>query len=357
MSENLYPRVVALLEYIAGGNELNGFVLVGGMAITLYELHRQPQDLYFFVNEEELSTQSLSKIEALISKLKNAYEIKFVKGDKARVFYKFDGVSVKFIAYPIEILSDARKYKNINVASIKKLAYIKLDAILRHRRKARDFYDLKYLMLKFNLKLEDILDVCRYHVKLMGIAENAMAHLLLKHRLIDKEGIIFDTDIKTIREFLKNEVKRLSEEKAEIFSFSTGEIRANINKKYGLSRNSLLMELYLIKMEQKLYKIDLLEAKADLGYENFNKCDIFYYALSNTKFLDYLLFHTSSTPKDLKKKARHFKGALELVERHELINDCLNKSEDEIKEFIKRKSIQNSRFIKLVKKKREILNG
>ena len=49
------------------------------------------------------------------------------------------------------------------------------------------------------------------------------------------------------------------------------------------------MELYLIKMEQKLYKIDLLEAKADLGYENFNKCDIFYYALSNTKFLDYLL--------------------------------------------------------------------
>ena len=70
MSENLYPRVVALLEYIAGGNELNGFVLVGGMAITLYELHRQPQDLYFFVNEEELSIQSLSKIEALISKLK-----------------------------------------------------------------------------------------------------------------------------------------------------------------------------------------------------------------------------------------------------------------------------------------------
>jgi len=215
-------------------------------------------------------------------------------------------------------------------------------------------------MLKFNLKLEDVLDVCRYHVKLMGIAENAMAHLLLKHRLMDKEGIIeakFDTDIKTIREFLKNEVKRLSEERAEIFNFSTNEIKDNINKKYGLSRNSLLMELYLIKMEQKLYKIDLLEAKADLGYENFNKCDIFYYALSNTKFLDYLLFHTSSTPKDLKKKARHSKGALELVERHELINDCLNKSEDEIKEFIKRKSIQNSRSIKLVKKKREILSA
>lgn len=360
MSENLYPRAAALLEYIAGGNDLNGFVLVGGMAITLYELHRQPQDLYFFVNEEELSTQSLSKIEALISKLKNAYEIKFVKGDKARVFYKFDGVSVKFIAYPIEILSDARKYKNINVASIKKLAYVKLDAILRHRRKARDFYDLKYLMLKFNLKLEDILDVCRYHVKLMGIAENAMAHLLLKHRLIDKEGIIeakFDTDIKTIREFLKNEVKRLSEERAEIFNFSTSEIKTNINKKYGLSRNSLLMELYLIKMEQKLYKIDLLEAKADLDYENFNKCDIFYYALSNTKFLDYLLLYTSSTPKGLKNKAQRFNGALELVKRHELINDCLNKSEDEIKEFIKRKSIQNSRFIKLVKKKREILSG
>ena len=273
-------------------------------------------------------------------------------------------MSVKFIAYPIEILSDARKYKNINVASIKKLAYIKLDAILRHRRKARDFYDLKYLMLKFNLKLEDILDVCYCHVKLMGIAENAMAHLLLKHRLIDKEGIIeakFDTDIKTIREFLKNEVKRLSEEKAEIFSFSTGEIRANINKKYGLNRNSLLMELYLIKMEQKLYKIDLLEAKADLGYENFNKCDIFYYALSDTlsdtKFLDYLLLCTSSTPKDLKNKARYFNGALELVKMHELINDCLNKSEDEIREFIKRKSIQNSRFIRLVKKKREILSG
>ena len=231
-------------------------------------------------------------------------------------------MSVKFIAYPIEILSDARKYKNINVASIKKLAYIRLDAILRHRRKARDFYDLKYLMLKFSL--------------------------------IEAK---FDTDIKTIREFLKNEVKRLSEERAEIFNFSTNEIKANINKKYGLSRNSLLMELYLIKMEQKLYKIDLLEAKADLGYENFNKCDIFYYALSDTKFLDYLLLYTSSTPKGLKNKAQRFSGALELVKRHELINDCLNKSEDEIKEFIKRKNIQNLRFIKLVKKKREILSG
>jgi len=171
----------------------------------------------FFVNEEELSIQSLSKIEALISKLKNAYEIKFVKGDKARVFYKFDGVSVKFIAYPIEILSDARKYKNINVASIKKLAYIKLDAILRHRRKARDFYDLKYLMLKFNLKLEDILDVCRYHVKLMGIAENAMAHLLLKHRLIDKEGIIeakFDTDIKDYSRVFKKRSKNAKRRKS-----------------------------------------------------------------------------------------------------------------------------------------------
>ena len=110
-------------------------------------------------------------------------------------------------------------------------------------------------------------------------------------------------------------------------------------------------------MEQKLYKIDLLEAKADLGYENFNKCDIFYYALSDTKFLDYLLLYTSSTPKDLKNKAQRFKGALELVERHELINDCLNKSEDEIRKFMKRNGIQNRRFIKRVKKKREILNG
>ena len=117
------------------------------------------------------------------------------------------------------------------------------------------------------------------------------------------------------------------------------------------------MELYLIKMEQKLYKIDFLETTADLGYENFNKCDIFYYALNDTKFLDYLLLYTSSTPKDLKKKAQRFNGALELVKRYELINDCLNKSEDEIKEFIKRKSIQNSRFIRLVKKKREILSG
>ena len=91
------------------------------------------------------------------------------------------------------------------------------------------------------------------------------------------------------------------------------------------------MELYLIKMEQKLYKIDFLETTVDLGYENFNKCDIFYYAWNDTKFLDYLLLYTSSTPKYLKNKARHFNGALELVKRYELINDCLNKSEDEIK--------------------------
>ena len=42
---------------------------------------------------------------------------------------------------------------------------------------------------------------------------------------------------------------------------------------------------------------------------------------------------------------------------HELINDCLNKSEDEIRKFMKRNGIQNRRFIKLVKKKREILSG
>ena len=59
--------------------------------------------------------------------------------------------------------------------------------------------------------------------KTYGYCGKRYGALAFKHRLIDKEGIIeakFDTDIKTIREFLKNEVKRLSEERAEIFNFS-----------------------------------------------------------------------------------------------------------------------------------------
>lgn len=118
----------------------------------------------------------------------------------------------------------------------------------------------------------------------------------------------------------------------EIFNFSKEEISKNINKKYGLLRESILMELYNINKHSIIYDFNLVEIGCDILYQDINGKTIFHLACDDNKFFDYLLFHIQEIPDNIKTICQNNgnQEALKLLEFHRLLNRCLDKDDENI---------------------------
>ncbi len=164
-------------------------------------------------------------------------------------------------------------------------------------------------------------------------------------------------NFKTLRNFFKNEIKNLNNEKLEIFNFSIEEIKKNINKKYGLLRQTLLMELFNIAKYSPLFEINLSEVNADLFYQDIHGRTIFHLACDDNKFFEYLLFHVNETPDNIKIicEISGNTKALKMIEFHRILNMCLNKDFESIIKVIENKKFDKEIFLKLLKKKKAIL--
>lgn len=162
---------------------------------------------------------------------------------------------------------------------------------------------------------------------------------------------------KTLRDFFKKEIKKLNDEKKEIFHFTKNDIEKNINKNYGLLRQSLLMELYNISNYSIIFDIDLLKVNANLLYSDLNGRTIFNLSFEENDFFDYLLFYIDEIPSDIKTICQNSgnQKALETIELHRLINRCLKKDNIEIEQILKDKDIDKDIFFKKLIKKKEIL--
>lgn len=355
-----------LFEKIAFGNELEDFVLAGGTALAIYIKHRTSEDLDFFINKNILNTTIKNKIESLILRLQNkGYIITLIANyDDVQLDYMFGDVKVTFLANSLKLLEDANSYKNINIASIEKIAAGKLYTILKYRIKSRDFYDVKYIMKYYNLTFGEIFDLMKKHYGAVNFSEDIINIRFLKMLLnIDDEGfeslqLKVKETFKTLRDFFKNEIKRLNDEKMEIFHFSQSDIEIHINKKYGLLRQSLLMELYNISKHSILYNSNLNKIRCDILYQDINGKTIFYLACDDNEFFEYLLFHIQEIPEDIKTICENSgnEKALELIEFHRLLNRCFAKNELEIEEIIKNKEIEKDIFMKSLQKKRSLFD-
>lgn len=354
-----------LFEKISKGNELKDFVLAGGTALAIYIKHRTSEDLDFFINKNILNNRIKKEIESLIKRLENeGYIITLISNyDDVQLDYMFGDVKVTFLASSLKFLDDSIKYKNINIANIEKIAAGKLYTILKYRIKSRDFYDVKYIMKYYKLEFGQIFDLMKKHYGRVNFSEEIINTRFLKMPLnIDDEG--FESlqlkekeSFKTLRDFFQKEIKKLNDEKKEIFHFTKNDIEKNINKNYGLLRQSLLMELYNISNYSIIFDIDLLKVNANLFYSDLNGKTIFNLSFEENDFFDYLLFYIDEIPSDIKTICQNSgnQKALETIELHRLINRCLKKDNIEIEQILKDKDIDKDIFFKKLIKKKEIL--
>lgn len=367
ISGSMPIKTEILFEKIVFGNELEDFVLAGGTALSIYIKHRTSEDLDFFINKNILNTTIKNKIESLILRLENeGYVIALVANyDDVQLDYMFGDVKVTFLANSLKLLEDANSYKNIKIASIEKIAAGKLYTILKYRIKSRDFYDIKYIMKYYDLTFGEIFDLMKKHYGAVNFSEDITNIRFLKMPLnIDDEG--FESlelkekeTFKTLRDFFKKEIKKLNDEKMEIFHLSENNIKLHINKKYGLLRQSLLMELYNISKHSIFYTFNLNKIGCDILYQDINGKTIFNLACDDNKFFEYLLFHIQEIPENIKTICENSgnQKALELIEFHRLLNRCLFKDEIQIDEIIKDKNINKDIFIKSLNKKIAIFNS
>jgi len=354
-----------LFEKISKGNELKDFVLAGGTALAIYIKHRTSEDLDFFINKNILNNTIKKEIESLIKRLENdGYIVTLISNyDDIQLDYMFGDVKVTFLASSLKLLDDSIKYKNINIANIEKIAAGKLYTILKYRIKSRDFYDVKYIMKYYKLEFGQIFDLMKKHYGRVNFSEEIINTRFLKMSLnIDDEG--FESlqlkekeSFKTLKDFFKKEIKKLNDEKKDIFHFTKNDIEININKNYGLLRQSLLMELYNISNYSIIFDIDLLKVNANLLYSDLNGKTIFHLSFEENDFFDYLLFYIDEIPSDIKTICQNSgnQKALETIELHRLINRCLKKDNIEIEQILKDKNIDKDIFFKKLIKKKKIL--
>jgi hypothetical protein len=355
-----------LFEKIASGNELKDFVLAGGTALAIYIKHRTSEDLDFFINKNILNNVVKKDIDVLIQRLqKEGFIITLIANhDDVQLDYMFGDVKVTFLASSLKLVDDANNYKNIKVASIEKIAAGKLYTILKYRIKSRDFYDVKYIMKHHNLSFGDIFDSMKKYYGAVNFSQNIINTRFLTMPLnIDDEG--FESlelkekeTFKTLRDFFKDEIKKLNDEKMEIFNFSKEEISKNINKKYGLLRESILMELYNINKHSIIYDFNLVEIGCDILYQDINGKTIFHLACDDNKFFDYLLFHIQEIPDNIKTICQNNgnQEALKLLEFHRLLNRCLDKDDENIQKIVFEKEIDFDNFYLALKRKKDIFN-
>ena len=118
--------------------------LVGSTALALIQGHRKSIDLDFFGFEKIDS-------EELITFLKSIGKLREIKTSKRIDSCFLDDVKIDIVSYPYEWIDSPLIKDNLRLASKKKIAAMKIAAIVNRGTK-KDFIDLNELLNSFNLK-------------------------------------------------------------------------------------------------------------------------------------------------------------------------------------------------------------
>ena len=353
-----------LFDLIAQGNELENFALVGGTALSLYLKHRTSEDLDFFTNRVALDGHLKGKISELISRLRKngivCYERNHDDYDIC-YDYMFGDVKVTFLASDIKLLDSVNKYKNLNIASIEQISAMKMYTILNYRIKTRDFYDIKSLIVDGGYSFENLLDFMRERYPRTGFSESTIEKRFCGTPLKKTDEGLGNLDTKysetfeSLRLFLKKEINKIIDHQSNIGSLSDEELMSFCNKRVGLLREIGLTKLYRYGMSYKIFSLDLGKYCGDIGAEDINGNTLFHKLGKDNKMLEYLLFNMNELPSAIKPVLEYEKNAegLLLLEKHRLLNRCLDKSDDRVEKILEGKNIDREKFFNELHKKRE----
>ncbi|WP_022852621.1 nucleotidyl transferase AbiEii/AbiGii toxin family protein [Thermodesulfatator atlanticus] len=171
--KKLLKQQKKVLEKLFQSGLTEGFYLTGGTALALKYGHRFSEDLDFFSFPESSGKNfPLQRFSSFTFKNKN-FEI--IELEKETVHLRIENILVSFFSYPYPLLEKPDKLDlssgEILIASDKDIVASKAIAIAQRGSK-KDFFDLYFLMRKYNWNLRDILNLCRqkFNLKQENIA-------------------------------------------------------------------------------------------------------------------------------------------------------------------------------------------
>jgi len=122
---------------------LGDFNLAGGTALSLQIGHRTSYDLDFFAT----ATISMEEVVSIVHDYRPFQEMHRTENI---VVLDMEGIKVDFVNYRYPLIGNLRLEEEIRLLSLEDIAAMKIDAIKGRGRK-RDFYDLYFLLKRFEL--------------------------------------------------------------------------------------------------------------------------------------------------------------------------------------------------------------
>lgn len=138
------PDTLELLKKIMLKSYIADFILVGGTALALQIGHRKSEDLDLFTNADFNSDNLLSE---LIRDFKPIILLKLPQ----TLVCNINNIKVDFIRFKYPFIRPVIKSEEIRMLDIEDIAPMKIDAITGRGSK-KDFYDLYFLLQRFELK-------------------------------------------------------------------------------------------------------------------------------------------------------------------------------------------------------------
>jgi predicted nucleotidyltransferase component of viral defense system len=144
----MYPEAInaktrLVLEKIKKSGLAQNFYLAGGTALAIQLGHRESIDLDFFCREEF----SNSKLKEELSKIGDYF---LTSEEEGTLHGTLDDVKLSFLKYDYAQLYPLLEFEGINLADLRDIAAMKIDAI-SSRGSKKDFLDLYFLLEKYSL--------------------------------------------------------------------------------------------------------------------------------------------------------------------------------------------------------------
>ena len=201
--ETLIKRANDGLAILGRSGILKDAYLAGGTAAALQMGHRISVDFDFFTPKEFIP----KKFSTALSKLGSFDED---QADKGTVLGKFEGVKFSLFIYKYPLIFPAAKYLSLNIADIRDIAAMKIDAIAT-RGARRDFIDL-FFICQSGYRLKQLLDIYDKKYKNLAATEIHIMKSLVYFEDAESDEMpkmLKETKWEDIKKYFEDEVRKI----------------------------------------------------------------------------------------------------------------------------------------------------
>ena len=196
-------RTKANLEILTREAVLKNFYLAGGTGAALQLKHRVSLYLDFFI-KKDIDTKTL------IQKIKTLEKFSIERETENTLIGIFNGTRASFLKYDYPLLFDPKQIEEINVADLRDIGCMKIDAISSRGTK-RDFIDL-FFICKELISLNNLLSLFKRKYKSVNYN---MIHILKSLVYFeDAENnpmpmLIVHISWQEVKSFFKEEIRKI----------------------------------------------------------------------------------------------------------------------------------------------------